>query len=244
MFTKTAGFRHDSITNGLQVIRQLGTNNQFEVVATEDATYFNDETLEQFRAVVFLLSTGDVLDEVQQGAFERYIRAGNGFVGIHAAADTEYGWAWYGDLLGARFSSHPAIQNAFVVVEDYNHPSTSFLPEQWLRSDEWFNYSANPRTNVQVLCRLDETSYSGGTMGDHPIAWCHEFDGGRAWYTGLGHNPGVYSDAAFPGALARRYSLCGGDRPRHRRTHWCFLTGQIAHTGLEPMGAQVCRGRL
>jgi len=204
VFSKTAAFRHASIPNGLAAIQQLGLENNFQVVATEDATLFNDAFLAQFRVVVFLMTTGDVLDAAQQAAFERYIRAGNGFVGVHSASDTEYSWPWYGGLVGAYFSNHPAIQKATVWVEDMEHPSTRFFNAPWVRNDEWYNFRTNPRTSVHVLATLDESTYSGGTMGDHPIAWYHEYDGGRAWYTAGGHTAASYAEPMF------RAHLLGG----------------------------------
>ncbi|MEU8074851.1 ThuA domain-containing protein [Catellatospora citrea] len=200
VFSKTAGFRHDSIPTGVTAIRNLGTANGFTVDATEDATAFNDTNLAKYAAVVFLSTTGDVLDATQQAAFERYIRAGGGFAGVHAASDTEYGWAWYGSLVGAYFSSHPAEQTATVKVEDPAHPSTAGLPPLWSRFDEWYSFQTNPRTNAHVLASLDERSYTPGSsaMGaDHPVAWCKPYDGGRSWYTALGHTAAAYSDATF-----------------------------------------------
>ena len=154
---------------------------------------------------MWLSTTGDVLDEAQQAAFEGYIRAGGGYVGVHAAADTEYSWPWYGELVGAYFNSHPANQNAKVDVIDRTHPSTSHLQAAWTRFDEWYNYRSSPRQKVHVLAELDESSYSpgGGAMGDdHPIAWCRNFDGGRTWYTGMGHTQESYADSAFRSHLA------------------------------------------
>ncbi|MEU7825601.1 ThuA domain-containing protein [Catellatospora sp. NPDC049133] len=200
VFSKTAGFRHDSIPTGVTAIRNLGTANGFTVDATEDATAFNDTNLARYAAVVFLSTTGDVLDGTQQAAFERYIRAGGGFAGVHAASDTEYGWAWYGSLVGAYFSSHPAEQTATVKVEDPAHPSTAGLPPLWSRFDEWYSFQTNPRTNAHVLASLDERSYAPGSsaMGaDHPVAWCKPYDGGRSWYTALGHTAAAYSDTNF-----------------------------------------------
>jgi type 1 glutamine amidotransferase len=204
VFSKTAVFRHSSIPNGIAALQQLGVENNFQVVATEDATLFNDASLAQFRVVVFLMTTGDVLDGTQQAAFERFIRAGNGFVGVHSASDTEYTWPWYGGLVGAYFSNHPAIQKATVRSENATHPSTRFLDGPWVRTDEWYNFQNNPRANVQVLAVLDETTYTGGTMGDHPIAWCHDYDGGRAWYTAGGHTSASYAEPSF------REHLLGG----------------------------------
>jgi type 1 glutamine amidotransferase len=207
VFSKTAGFRHDSIPDGIAAIEQLGTNGGFTVDATEDAGAFTADNLRRYGAVVFLSTTGDVLDGTQQRAFEGYIHDGGGYVGVHAAADTEYDWPFYGGLAGAWFQSHPAIQPATVDVEDRAHPATSDLARTWDRTDEWYNYRSNPRERAHVLASLDESSYTGGTMtGDHPIAWCQDYQGGRAFYTGGGHTKESYADPAF------RRHLLGGIR--------------------------------
>nr|WP_211239716.1 ThuA domain-containing protein [Jiangella gansuensis] len=200
VFSKTAGFRHDSIPAGIAAIEQLGAEHDFDVTATEDAAAFTDENLAQYDVVVWLSTTGDVLNGDQQAAFERYIQAGGGYAGIHSASDTEYDWPWYGELVGAYFASHPANQTATVKVEDPAHPSTDHLDPLWTRYDEWYNYRSNPRGDVHVLTSLDESSYSpgGGAMGhDHPITWCQDYDGGRSWYTGLGHTQESYSEPEF-----------------------------------------------
>jgi type 1 glutamine amidotransferase len=201
VFSRTLGQRHDAIGPGIAAIRQLGSANDFAVTATEDPAHFNDAALAAFDAVVFLSTSLDVLDEAQQGAFERYIQAGGGWVGVHAAADTEYGWPWYGQLIGgdAWLASHPEIQTVTLVVEMAEHPSTAHLPSVFQLQDEWYNFQVNPRASVTVLLTLDEGSYSPGpdAMGDHPIAWFHEFDGGRAWYTALGHRQELYRDPLF-----------------------------------------------
>lgn len=199
VFHKTTGYRHDSIVNTLELITRLGRENGFRVEKTTDASNFNQENLRKFAAVVFAHTTGEILDDVQQSAFESYIRSGGGFVGIHTAADAEYDWPWYGQLVGAYFKSHPQVQAATLKVEDTGHPSTQALPyPTWTVTDEWYNFRSNPRGQVKVLLTLDETSYQGGEMGsDHPIAWCQEYQGGRSWYTGLGHNQELYSDLAF-----------------------------------------------
>ncbi|MGV9641685.1 ThuA domain-containing protein [Streptomyces sp. NPDC003514] len=207
VFSKTAGFRHSSIDEGVAALRDLGAANNFTVTATEDAGAFTAANLSQFRAVVFLSTTGDVLDGAQQTAFEQYLGAGGGYVGVHAAADTEYDWPFYEGLAGALFQSHPAIQPATVKVEDRAHDATAHLGRTWQRTDEWYNYRTNPRSSAHVLASLDESSYSGGTMsGDHPIAWCKDYAGGRAFYTGGGHTEESYADPAF------RRHLLGGVR--------------------------------
>ena len=195
VFSKTEGFRHDSIEPAIVALKALGDENGFAVVATEDAGMFAPPLLSEFESVVFLNTTLDVLDSLQQVAFQSYIQGGGGFVGIHAAAGTEYDWPWYGELVGAYFASHPAVQAASVLATDRAHPATASLPLRWNHSDEYYNYNINPRANVHVVAVVDEGSYDGGTMGhDHPIAWAHEFDGGRAFYTGLGHTAESFSD--------------------------------------------------
>jgi uncharacterized protein len=202
VFSKTAGFRHDSIPAGIAAFRELGTTNNFTVDATEDANAFSAANLANYKAVVFLSTTGDVLNATQQTAFESYIAAGGGYLGVHAAADTEYDWPFYGGLVGAYFSSHPAIQQVTVRVDDRTHPATAGLPAAWVRTDELYNYRTNPRGVVKVLARLDESTYSGGTMGgDHPIIWCQQYRGGRSFYTGLGHTQESFADPLFRGVL-------------------------------------------
>jgi type 1 glutamine amidotransferase len=200
VFSKTAGYRHEAIPDGIRTIEELGTELGWIVEATEDARAFSDENLARFDAVVFLMTTGDVLDAGQQASFERFIRKGKGYVGIHSASDTEYDWPFYGSLVGAYFRSHPEIQEATYSVEDRDHPATRHLPPSWVRTDEHYNFRENPRGNVQVLVSLDEGSYEPGkdAMGDHPVVWCRELEGGgRSFYTALGHTKASYSDPLF-----------------------------------------------
>lgn len=197
VFSKTTGFRHASIPDGATALVKLGKESGFAVDTTEDATRFTDQNLKQYSAVVFLSTTGNVLDFNQQAAFERYVQAGGGFVGIHAATDTEYNWPWYNKLVGAYFESHPEQQKANVRVVNKNHVSTKHLPDVWSRFDEWYNFkSLNP--DVTVLANLDEKSYKGGKNGaNHPAAWYHEYDGGRAFYTAGGHTNESFKEPEF-----------------------------------------------
>lgn len=222
VFSKTAGFRHDAIPAGIDALRTLGQQHDFTVTATEDAGAFTTANLATYEAVVFLNTTGDVLNSTQQTALQSYVDTGGGYLGVHAAADTEYDWPYYGQLVGAWFQSHPAIQQATIRNEDRTHPATSHLGATWTRSDEWYNYRANPRPNVHVLQTLDESTYSGGSMGaDHPITWCHSQGQGRSFYTGLGHTIASYADPAF------RSLLLGGVR---------YAAGQAAANCSVPAG--------
>lgn len=197
VFSKTNGYRHASIPDGIAALRKLGVENNFGVEATEDSTFFTKENLAKFDAVVFLSTTMNVLGEREQTAFENYIKAGGGYVGIHAASDTEYDWPWYGKLVGGYFKSHPKQQNAIIRVKDNKHPSTKHLPNDWQCFDEWYNYK-NLNSDVHVLCQLDETTYEGGENGaNHPIAWYHHYQGGRAFYTGRGHTSESFSEPLF-----------------------------------------------
>ncbi|HEY3063361.1 MAG TPA: ThuA domain-containing protein [Chloroflexota bacterium] len=200
VFTRTQGFRHDSIPDAVTALTALGNEHAFAVDATEDPAFFSEAILPGYSAVAFVLTTGDVLNDDQQVAFEGYIRAGGGFVGVHSATDTEYDWPWYGGLVGAYFADHPpGTYRATVRVEDATQPATRLLPETWLRTDEWYNFRSNPRlaSDVHVLATVDESTYPGGTMGDHPVAWFHAYDGGRAWYTAGGHTAESYHDPIF-----------------------------------------------
>jgi type 1 glutamine amidotransferase len=204
VFTKVAGFRHASSKTGVQTLKEIGRERGWTVVHTENGAAFNSGFLSRFRAVVWLNTTWDVLNEAQQEAFRSYIESGGGFVGVHAAADTEYDWEWYRQLVGTRFANHPNfpnVRNADVVVENDDHPATAMLPERWNRDDEWYNFDQNPRhnPNITVLATVDERTYDAGegAMGDHPIIWYQTIGEGRSFYTGLGHTPSSYADPLF-----------------------------------------------
>jgi type 1 glutamine amidotransferase len=211
VFSRTTGFRHASIPDGITALADLGAAAGFVTEATEDPAVFAEASLAPFDVVVFLMTTGDVLDPAGEAALEAWVRAGGGWVGIHSAADTEYDWPFYGDLVGAWFDSHPAIQEATIHVEDARHPATSTLPSPWVRTDEWYNFRTNPRATVHVLLTLDESTYSGGTMGtDHPHAWCRLLDGGRSFYIAGGHTSESYGGPAFRSLLAGAVAWASG----------------------------------
>jgi type 1 glutamine amidotransferase len=198
LFSRTAGYRHASIPAGIDAIgAELA--GQAEVDATEDAAAFTRANLARYRAVVFLNTSGPVLDAGQKAAFEAYIRAGGGFAGVHCAAATEDGWPFYRDLVGAQFQAHPPVQPATVRVEDPDHPATVGLPRVWPRIDEWYDFRTNPRGAVRVLLTVDESSYDGGATGaDHPLAWCRA----RSFYTALGHTVESYAEPELRAHLA------------------------------------------
>lgn len=203
VFSKTAGFRHDSIPDGQQAITDIAKERKWTVTFSEDSAVFEATNLAKYDAVVFLMTTGDILDPAQKAAMQAYVEGGGGYLGLHSATDTEYKWEWYGKCVGAWFSGHPAQQEAKIHIENKKHPSVSFLPDPWVRKDEWYNFKTNPRAQVTVLATVDESSYTGGTMGaDHPIIWCHQVGKGRSWYSALGHTHESYKDPLFLRMLA------------------------------------------
>lgn len=213
VFTKTMGYRHKSIEKGVETLRNLGKENNFSVTQTEDSLQFNETNLKKYDLVLFLSTTMDVLGPDQEKAFKNYINNGGNYMGIHAASDTEYGWPWYGKLVGAYFTSHPNdpnVREAKMNVVNREHLSTAHLNDTWVRNDEWYNYK-NINPDIEVLIYLDETSYEGGTNGDnHPIAWYQEFDGGRVFYTGGGHTQESYDEPDFQKHLVGGISYCLG----------------------------------
>lgn len=192
IFTKTTEFRHESIPKGVATVTQLLKAENINTIHSEDVRYFCKDSLAKFDAVLFLSTTGDLFNQEQKEAFQSFISGGKGFIGIHAATDTEHNWPWYGQLVGGYFASHPTVQKAKIEVLDKKHPSTAHLPDIWWHKDEWYDFK-DVQPGLHVLLALDEKSYSDGKMGKfHPIAWFQEFEGGRMFYTGLGH-----TDASF-----------------------------------------------
>ncbi len=208
LFSKTAGWHHESILAGVPAIRALGELHDFKVFWTDDANrVFNDRELAKYKAVIFLCTTGDVLNDQQQVAFERYIKAGGGFVGIHSASDTEYDWPWYTKMVGHMFHIHPAVQTATIQVENPNFPGMDRFAKRFLFTEEWYEFDASRSDKLSYLLSVDEKTYppyakwgpkEGKGMGKfHPVAWFQEYDGGRAFYTALGHLPATFSDQNF-----------------------------------------------
>jgi cytochrome c len=197
VFSKTEKFRHASIEDGKKMFLRLAEEKNFRVDTTEDASVFTQEQLSEYNLVVFLSTTGDILNEAQQIELERFMKAGGNWMGIHAAADTEYKWPWYNKLCGAWFLSHPKHQDATIVIDEANHPSVAHLNESWKRFDEWYNYK-NIEDGINTVMHVDESTYEGGENGDfHPLAWYRDVENGRSFYTGVGHTPESYIDHDF-----------------------------------------------
>jgi len=207
LFTKTEGFHHESVHDGVAAVRQLASRNNFTVDWQDNGSIFNDKALANYAAVIFLNTTGNVLNDEQQAAFEKFIKSGKGFVGVHSATDTEYDWPWYTKMVGMMFKIHPQQQTAYLKVEDSNFPGMDRFPKKLLWTDEWYEYGERKSTDLHFLLSVDEKTYDpnvkwgenvGKGMGAfHPIAWYHNYDGGRAFYTGLGHISLAYTDQTF-----------------------------------------------
>lgn len=204
IFSKTTGFRHQSIEKGVQTVEKLLNDQYIETFHSEDERIFNANNLANYDAILFLSTTGDLFNSQQKEDIQNFIRSGKGFVGIHAASDTEYNWPWYGGLVGGYFASHPAVQEAKIDVLNRKHSSTQHLQKVWFHKDEWYDFK-DVKEGLHILMALDETSYNGGKMGKfHPIAWFQEYDGGRSFYTGLGH-----TEESFDSELFQKHILGG-----------------------------------
>ncbi|MFC3811927.1 ThuA domain-containing protein [Lacihabitans lacunae] len=207
LFTKTAGWHHESIHEGVAAIRKLAERNNFQVDWQENTDFVTEKNLEKYQVIIFLNTTADILNDEQQKAVEKFIQSGKGFVGIHSASDTEYGWPWYTKMVGMMFKIHPEQQTAYLRVLDHNFPGMERFPKKLLWTDEWYEFSAAKSTDLKFLVTVDEKTYNpnakwgdnvGKGMGDfHPISWYHPYDGGRAFYTALGHIPATFSDQTF-----------------------------------------------
>jgi type 1 glutamine amidotransferase len=226
VFSRTTGFRHASIPLGIETVRRLGEPMRWTTDATEDPTVFRTRNLRRYDVVVFLNTTGEVMDARGRVALERWVREGGGWVGIHSAADTEYDWGFYGRLLaGARFKCHPLEQSGTIVREAARHRATRHLPRRWdIPLEEFYSFARNPRPRTHVLLGIDESSYLqdpntshlpspafpdeyapvSGVMGDHPMSWTHRVGEGRSFYTALGHEVNMYLDDLY------RAHLLGG----------------------------------
>ena len=228
IFSRTTGFRHtECIEHGTAAIAELASRERFTVDATEDPAAFSDAELAGYDVVIWLSTSGDVLDDEQKAAFERYIRAGHGFAGIHSASGTEYDWPWYGGLVGAYFRDHPGrinpqFQTATIDVEDRGSAATTGLPARWTREEEWYSFRSNPRRDVHVLLSVDERTYDprgygepdgSPPMGDHPIAWCRRYDGGRSFFTALGHKAVYWTEPLLLGHVLGGIEMAAGRAP-------------------------------
>jgi type 1 glutamine amidotransferase len=197
VFSKTGAFRHESIGPGSVSFKEYFEKKGIHATQSEDASLFTDTGLKQYDVILFFLTTGNILDSMQEAALMKFVGSGKGFVGIHSAADTEYDFPWFGELVGARFASHPDIQEAVFVKMDTSHLSVKHLPERWTRVDEIYNYVEVP-SNVKVVLGVDEATYSGGTHGaNHPVSWYREYYGGRSFFTAMGHTVETYQDTLF-----------------------------------------------
>ena len=207
LFTKTDGWHHESQKEAVPAIEALGKKHHFTVDWHEDASRINDEELKQYDVIMFLLTTGDILNEEQQAAMERFVQAGKGFVGVHSASDTEYDWQWYTKMVGRLFHAHPRIQTAKLKVLDRNFPGLERMPDEFLWTEEWYEFGEEKIKGLNYILSVDEKSYdpaadtgspdSDGMGKFHPFAWYHEYDGGRAFYSGLGHLGPSYTDELF-----------------------------------------------
>jgi uncharacterized protein len=207
LFTRTNGWHHESIKDGVDAVRALAEKHDFVAEWQENPDWFNDEQLKNYDAIIFLNTTGDILNASQQLAMEKFIKSGKGFVGIHSASDTEYDWEWYTKLVGRMFKIHPKNQTAYLKILSRRFPGLEDMHDRQMWTDEWYEFGEEKQKGLNYIISVDESTYDpnvqwgdkiGKPMGDlHPIAWYHEYDGGRSFYSALGHLPAVFHDAKY-----------------------------------------------
>lgn len=207
LVTTTRGWHHESLHYGVVALKEMAQKQEFILDVFQDPNSFTDEKLKQYAVIIFLNTTGDIFDSAQQKTMERFIQSGKGFVGIHSASDTEYDWDWYTKLVGRMFRIHPLVQTARLQIVDKTFPGLQAFANGALWTDEWYEFGPEKTKGLQYILSVDETSYDpkadwktkkGEGMGTfHPVAWYHNYDGGRSFYTALGHMPTNYSDAGF-----------------------------------------------
>jgi len=210
IFSKTGAFRHESIEPGGAAMKSYFEDYNITSTQTEDPTVFNSSSFASYDVIIFFQTTGNILDSIQQESLKKFIQSGKGFVGIHAASDAEYDWPWFAGLVGVQFADHPVIQQATFVKVDTAQFTTKHLPDRWTRTDECYNFKQLP-SNVTVVLTVDESTYQGGTHGaNHPISWYHDYDGGRSFYTAMGHTVENYQDTLFLEHIMRGVEWASG----------------------------------
>lgn len=207
LVTTTNGWHHESVHYGVVALKELAIRNYFDVTLLENPKGFTDKYVEQFQVIIFLNTTANIFDSAQEKVMERFIKSGKGYVGIHSASDTEYDWDWYTKLVGRMFYIHPVIQTAKLNIIDASFPGLQGFANNKLWTDEWYEFGPEKTTGLNYVLAVDESTYDPKVqwgekkatgMGKlHPISWYHNYDGGRSFYTALGHLPAVYSDQAF-----------------------------------------------
>lgn len=218
------GYVHDNIAASVTMLQQLAATNGFAVEASDDPKVFTPEHLKKYRALIFSNSNNEAFEnDAQRDAFKQFIQGGGGFVGIHSASGSERDWPYFWAVLGGKFKRHPPLQKFTLHVLDARHSATAHLGATWQWEDEFYYLdNLNPRMHVLLagdvagLNDKDKATYPGKVFGDvFPLAWCQEFDGGRQFYTALGHKIEYYSDPKF-----RQHVLGGilwvlhGDQPK------------------------------
>ncbi len=208
VMTKTAEFRHDNIPVAVHALQKLAEENNWKIFHTEDPCYFIPASLDAFDLLVFLQTTGDIFNDDQRQAIEAYVMNGGGLLTIHTGTVTENNWDWYTSMMGTKFIGHPPVQEGKLIIENRDHPATSFFPDTvWVIKDEWYSFDRNPRNEVSVLISIDESSYNvddnewfegvDQRMGDHPMVWYRYAGQGRVFQTALGHTFELYADPLF-----------------------------------------------
>lgn len=208
LIVDAAGFQHESTFDAVPALQKLAARHDFQLDLKQRARRLTEEKLQEYEVVIMVNTTGDIFNDTEQAAIEKFIQSGKGWVGVHAASDTEYDWKWYTDMVGHMFKIHPKVQTAMVDVHDTSFPGLTSWPERRIWTDEFYEYfEGDKKPGFNYLITIDESTYDvNAKWGDnvakghgdfHPMSWYRNYDGGRSWYTNFGHVPAVFSDVAF-----------------------------------------------
>lgn len=209
LYTSPDRYHNQALPTAVTQFKRMAEQHFFGLTWTQLSTDLNPDNLKQFAVVVFLFSNARELNAEQIKSLQGFVRGGGGFVGIHASSVDSNQDPWFKQLVGRSFRGHPEKQTGILDVVDRNFPATLHLPARWLWTDEWYEFDAPLTPGQHVLLKVDESTYAPlekkqpdgrvkiGMDGDHPIAWYQEFDGGRSFYTALGHAERYYEDPLF-----------------------------------------------
>ena len=208
LVVQTAGWQHESTFSAIPAMEKMAARHDFKLDLKQRAMPVNEKMLANYDVVIFINTTGDIFSDAEQAAMEKFIQSGKGWVGVHAASDTEYDWKWYTDMVGHMFKIHPHVQTAMVDVHDNTFPGLEGWPKRKMWTDEFYEYlDGSKKDGFNYLVTVDENTYdteaqwgdnkSRGHGDFHPMSWHHNYDGGRAFYTNFGHVPAVFEDPDF-----------------------------------------------
>jgi type 1 glutamine amidotransferase len=206
IYSITKAFKHDSIPQGVQMLKDIGVEQGFETVVAADNSDITLEGLSKYEIVFFMNSTGDIFNPTEQQAYEDWMTTKNGaFGGTHSATDTENGWEFYSEVTGQYYDLHDNCCAAAQLQWQpaaLEHVAVKGLPSPWNRSDEWYKFNRAGQWSTKAgFTILSTVTTDGG--GTRPVSFVREYGNFRSFYTSLGHQGSAFQDADVKKHIAR-----------------------------------------